>query len=90
MSKKGTIINEWEKLTAPSNRRLSVDDKVHPPKNSVVNRSNFMQKWVFEFWGLKREKRGRFRPLFLMFLLILIHRVTIFGRKSGPMYVFFP
>ncbi|TAP95672.1 replication protein, partial [Enterococcus faecium] len=24
MSKKGTIINEWEKLTAPSNRRLSV------------------------------------------------------------------
>ncbi|BDP89813.1 hypothetical protein EfmAA818_34090 (plasmid) [Enterococcus faecium] len=30
MSKKGTIINEWEKLTAPSNRRLSVDDKVHP------------------------------------------------------------
>ncbi|PGF57442.1 hypothetical protein BMR18_27530 [Escherichia coli] len=31
-----------------------------------------MQKWVFEFWGLKREKRGRFRPLFLMFLLILI------------------
>ncbi|RCN73976.1 replication protein, partial [Enterococcus faecium] len=23
LSKKGTIINEWEKLTAPSNRRLS-------------------------------------------------------------------
>lgn len=34
MSKKGTIINEWEKLTAPSNRRLSVDDKVHPLKLS--------------------------------------------------------
>ena len=34
MSKKGTIINEWEKLTAPSNRRLSVDDKVYPLKLS--------------------------------------------------------
>ncbi len=28
MSKKGTIINEWEKLTAPSNRRLNVGESV--------------------------------------------------------------
>ncbi|HAQ2881495.1 TPA: replication initiation factor domain-containing protein [Enterococcus faecium] len=32
MSKKGTIINEWEKLTAPSNRRLSVQGTTTPLK----------------------------------------------------------
>ncbi|XIL22146.1 hypothetical protein N8C30_14580 (plasmid) [Enterococcus faecium] len=31
MSKKGTIINEWEKLTAPSNRRLKVSKFGHLP-----------------------------------------------------------
>ncbi|HFL7740360.1 TPA: replication protein, partial [Enterococcus faecium] len=34
MSKKGIIVNEWEKLNRISNRRLSVDDKVHPLKLS--------------------------------------------------------
>ncbi|HAP7637133.1 TPA: replication initiation factor domain-containing protein [Enterococcus faecium] len=34
MSKNGIIVNEWENLTALSNRRLSVDDKVHPLKLS--------------------------------------------------------
>ena len=32
MSKKGTIINEWEKLTAPSNRRLNVQNMYTPLK----------------------------------------------------------
>lgn len=32
MSKKGTIINEWEKLTAPSNRRLNVQNLNTPLK----------------------------------------------------------
>ncbi len=34
LSKNGIIVNEWENLTALSNRRLSVDDKVHPLKLS--------------------------------------------------------
>ncbi|HAQ1020528.1 TPA: replication protein, partial [Enterococcus faecium] len=34
MSKNGIIVNEWENLTALSNRRLNVDDKVHPLKLS--------------------------------------------------------
>ncbi|MCJ0750522.1 replication protein, partial [Enterococcus faecium] len=32
MSKKGTIINEWEKLTAPSNRRLKYQSLTLPLK----------------------------------------------------------
>ncbi|MDO7990559.1 replication protein, partial [Enterococcus faecium] len=32
MSKKGTIINEWEKLTALSNRRLNVQNLNTPLK----------------------------------------------------------
>ncbi|HFJ8510490.1 TPA: hypothetical protein ACGV7V_002790, partial [Enterococcus faecium] len=79
--------NEWEKLNRISNRRLSVDDKVHPLKKAVLKSlailpSGSAGKFLKKIWNLG-QLGGEEANFASVLRPPIVCRVPIFVPKSA-------